>query len=456
MEARNILIIGDQDGDNFIANMLRSAGYSYGLANQNIDLDHIIAKSKPDAIVADVAVNAVDSQAMIQDLTQQAVQIPVIMLVDEAEGVEDIALDQLKDGHHIKTSTRLALLDTLKQKLSGKNNNSKEVIAQDLYSKQVLSLAQRAAPSHVSVLISGESGVGKEVIARYIHDCSDRADKPFVAINCAAIPDTMLEASLFGYEKGAFTGANKSHEGKFEQAQGGTLLLDEISEMPLGLQAKLLRVLQEREVERLGSQNMISLDVRVIVTTNCNLQREVAEGNFRKDLYYRLNVFPIHWVPLRERPLDIIPMAEYLIKHHAQIINREVPSLSEGAKRLLIQYGWPGNAREMDNVIQRALIMQPGTHLEMADFLLDAGLQVVSQQPEVSNNDTETSGLKDQEHSLIISTLHRTKGNRTKAAELLSISPRTLRYKLARMREKGMDIPSPSRRYSAQKDQGET
>ncbi len=325
-------------------------------------------------------------------------------------------------------------------------------VAMDPASKQLLALAKQVANSDVSVLISGESGVGKEVVARYIHDNSARKDKPFVAINCAAIPDNMLEATLFGYEKGAFTGAIKGHTGKFEQAQQGTLLLDEVSEMPLSLQVKLLRVLQEREVEPLGSHKTIQLNVRIIATTNRDLQQEVEKGNFRKDLYYRLNIFPIHWVPLRERPLDIVPLAEYLLAHHAHLMKRNMPTISQQAQTRLLTHLWPGNAREMDNVMQRALILSSEDELQAEFFKMDA-IPDERAQPKVENHSSSTAsrGLKEQEYELILNTLKETSGNRSMAAKKLNVSPRTLRYKLARMREKGFSVPPRTRGPASKK-----
>jgi two-component system response regulator FlrC len=324
-------------------------------------------------------------------------------------------------------------------------------VSMDPSSQNVLKLARLAADSQIPVVISGESGVGKEVIARYIHDNSDRADKPFVAINCAAIPENMLEASLFGYEKGAFTGAHKEYPGKFEQAQGSTLLLDEISEMPLSLQAKLLRVLQEKEVERIGSTKVISLDVRVIATTNRDLKEEISDGAFREDLYYRLNVFPIHWQPLRERPLDVIPMAQYLLARHSQLAGRTLPTFSAAAKQRIIEHSWPGNTREMDNVIQRALILQTGDHLDESDLLFDHAIDTrianrnIKAPATASVNATsisEVGSLKQKEYQFIIDVLNETRGNRTVAAKRLNISPRSMRYKLAKMREIGMQVPA--------------
>src|ERR1700760_4075837 len=226
-------------------------------------------------------------------------------------------------------------------------------------SMRLIELSRRVAASDCTVLIVGESGTGKEVLARFIHRCSPRRTQPFIAVNCAAIPENMLEAMLFGYERGAFTGAHAAHPGKFEQAQGGTLLLDEITEMPLGLQAKLLRVLQEREVERLGGRTPIALDVRVLATTNRRLREEVAAGRFREDLYYRLNVFPLALAPLRQRRDDILPLAMQLLGLRSRV-GESIPALSAEAAQLLLTYSWPGNVRELDNLLQRAQILVTG------------------------------------------------------------------------------------------------
>jgi two-component system response regulator FlrC len=301
------------------------------------------------------------------------------------------------------------------------------------------------------VLISGESGTGKEVLARYIHQHSHRASQPFIAINCAAIPDNMLEATLFGHEKGSFTGAIAAQAGKFEQADGGTILLDEISEMPLGLQAKLLRVLQEREVERVGARKPITLDIRVVATTNRDLAGEVAAGRFREDLYYRLSVFPLAWRPLRERTADILPLAERLLARHVNKMKHSAARLSPEAQACLIGYPWPGNVRELDNAIQRALILQQGGLIQPQDFCLSgpvacAPLPALVQAPvrpvEVQSEPAGALGddLRRREFQMIIDTLRTERGRRKEAAERLGISPRTLRYKLAQMRDAGMDV----------------
>jgi two-component system response regulator FlrC len=345
-------------------------------------------------------------------------------------------------------------------------------------SMRLIDLARRVAASDCTVLIVGESGTGKEVLARFIHRCSPRARQPFIAVNCAAIPENMLEAMLFGYERGAFTGAHAAHAGKFEQAQGGTLLLDEITEMPLGLQAKLLRVLQEREVERLGGRTPIPLDVRVLATTNRRLREEVAAGRFREDLYYRLNVFPLAIAPLRVRRDDVLPLAMQLLSARCRP-GEQIPALSADAAHLLLTYSWPGNVRELDNLLQRALILVNGPvirqeHIQFelandggaAEPAAKAALatgSVLERAPAAAFAaggaapdgpmtiaiassralpNSLANSLDQAERDLILDALRSGQGNRREAAERLGISQRTLRYKLARLREAGIDVPA--------------
>jgi len=317
-----------------------------------------------------------------------------------------------------------------------------EPVACAASSRRLIELAQRVAATECTVLIVGESGTGKEVLARFIHRNSPRAPQPFVAVNCAAIPETMLEAMLFGYERGAFTGAHASHAGKFEQAQGGTLLLDEITEMPLGLQAKLLRVLQEREVERLGGRGPISLDVRVLATTNRRLREEVAAGRFREDLYYRLNVFPLALAPLRARRDDVLPLAMQLLASRVRP-GAQIPALSAEAAHLLLTCQWPGNVRELDNLLQRALILVNGPVIrpEHIQFEL-AGEQAAEARPETLAPASLAASLDQRERDLILNALRAGNGSRREAAESLGISARTLRYKLARLREAGIEVPA--------------
>jgi len=339
-----------------------------------------------------------------------------------------------------------------KQAVNGQRHEP-EPVAFAPNSIRLIELARRVAASDCTVLIVGESGTGKEVLARFIHRCSPRSRQPFIAVNCAAIPENMLEAMLFGYERGAFTGAHAAHPGKFEQAQGGTLLLDEITEMPLGLQAKLLRVLQEREVERLGGRTPISLDVRVLATTNRRLREEVAAGRFREDLYYRLNVFPLAISPLRARRDDVLPLAMQLLSGRCRP-GEQIPALGADAAHLLLTYPWPGNVRELDNLLQRALILVNGPvihkdhiQFELANEAGHAGepAPVVAIKPavvEVPSSNSLARSLDETERDLILDALRTGQGSRREVAERLGISQRTLRYKLARLREAGVDVPA--------------
>jgi two-component system response regulator FlrC len=436
-----VLIVED---DNILREALTDtvdmAGYSYVAAENGNEAIKILEKNKPSIVVSDVRMDGINGHELLKEIKKKTPGIPVILIT--AHGTINDAVDAMRCGavdYLLKPFEPNILINKIEKFI---RPDEKEIdgdpIAEDPKSQELISLALRVAGSEATVMISGESGTGKEVLAHYIHDHSNRRDKPFVAINCAAIPEQMLEATLFGYEKGAFTGAYKAMPGKFEQAQGGTILLDEISEMDLGLQAKLLRVLQEKEVERIGGTKLIPLDVRVLATSNRDMKKEVDEGKFREDLYYRLNVFPLHWIPLRERPQDIIPVAEYLINRNWDKDNPAIPKLSENAKQAMQAYSWPGNAREMDNVIQRALILQNGGIIEREDLQL----------PETDNLDSnivvtgksKSKNLQTHEFDLIAETLSDQQGNRQKVAKVLGISERTLRYKLAKMRELGYQL----------------
>lgn len=321
---------------------------------------------------------------------------------------------------------------------------SREPVIVDAATRALYALAARVAATDCTVLLNGESGTGKEVLARFIHDRSPRARAAFVAINCAAIPESMLEAMLFGYERGAFTGAHAAHAGKFEQAQGGTLLLDEITEMPLALQAKLLRVLQEREVERLGGQSLVELDVRVVATTNRDLREQVRAGRFREDLFYRLCVFPMTIPSLRERRDDVLPLAMRLLEMRCQRGAR-IPALSADAAQLLLTYTWPGNIRELDNLLQRALILAGDTVIEACHIRFEglgeapagrAGTPVVA-----LHGRPLRGSLRAAENQILLDALRAGETRRDVAARL-GISPRTLRHKLAQLRSAGIDVPA--------------
>jgi two-component system response regulator FlrC len=319
----------------------------------------------------------------------------------------------------------------------------REPVVVDGATRALYALASRVAITDCTVLISGESGTGKEVLARFIHERSPRATQAFVAINCAAIPENMLEAMLFGYERGAFTGAHNAHAGKFEQAQGGTLLLDEITEMPLSLQAKLLRVLQEREVERLGARAMLSLNVRVLATTNRDLRAEVKAGRFREDLYYRLCVFPMAIPALRERRDDVLPLAMRMLEVRSQPGQR-IPALSADAAQLLLRYSWPGNIRELDNLLQRAMILANAAVIEASHVRFESLREVSVPRalaPVVELGRALRGSLRATEKRILMDAL-RAGQSRRDVAEQLGISPRTLRYKLAQLRSAGVDVPA--------------
>jgi two-component system response regulator FlrC len=327
-------------------------------------------------------------------------------------------------------------------------------IAVDPESLSVLALAERLAASEIPVLINGPTGTGKEVLSRFIHDHSPRRDKPFVAVNCAAMPETMLEAMLFGHQKGAFTGATGASEGFFRAADGGTLLLDEVAEMPLALQAKLLRALQEGEVVPIGATTPIKVDVRVIACANRDLPLEVQEGRFRADLYYRINVFPLTLCPLQSRTEDIAPLAFALMLRHTSA-GQTAPWISDAALAMLRHHGWPGNVRELENVIRRALLLAGGSAAILPEHIhFDSAARLVASEPSASSPDhsggemsvpnSETGGRKLSnivqlhEARAIMDTLAQCGGSRVAAARLLGISERTLRYRLASFRDAGI------------------
>ncbi len=311
------------------------------------------------------------------------------------------------------------------------------LVAVDEKSREALELARKVAASEVSVLLTGPSGVGKEVLARYVHLMSARRQGPFVAVNCAAIPEALLETTLFGHEKGAFTGALRAQAGKFELAAAGTLLLDEISELPLTLQAKLLRVLQERVVERVGGHEAIALDVRIIATSNRDLADEVASGRFREDLFYRINVFPIALAPLAQRRGDILPLARAMVRRHAAD-GKVQPTLSAAAESLLQEQAWPGNVRELENAVQRALVLCEGANITPEHL----GLRLVPTDrvdAMAAPSDWLGGDVRGVEKALILSTLAAVKGSRKAAVARLGISERTLRYRLQQYRAEGID-----------------
>ncbi|MGY5540365.1 sigma-54-dependent transcriptional regulator [Vibrio brasiliensis] len=466
MAQSKVLIVEDDEGlREALVDTLALAGYEWLEADSAEDALVKLKSNNVDIVVSDVQMAGMGGLALLRSIKQHWPNLPVLLMTAYAN-IED-AVSAMKDGaidYMAKPFAPEVLLNMVSRYAPVKSDDNGDAVVADEKSIKLLALADKVAKTDASVMVLGPSGSGKEVMSRYIHNASLRKDGPFVAINCAAIPDNMLEATLFGYEKGAFTGAVQACPGKFEQAQGGTILLDEISEMDLSLQAKLLRVLQEREVERLGSRKSIKLDVRVLATSNRDLKSYVQEGNFREDLYYRLNVFPIAWPALCERPGDIEPLSKHLIERHCQKLGMPVPTLTASATDKLMSYSWPGNVRELDNVMQRALILSDNAVIDSEQILLEgldwqdaSSLQVavetgVCQVPDVKPVAEATSSLasgsglggelRDQEYAIILEILEECNGRRKEMAEKLGISPRTLRYKLAKMRDAGIDIPN--------------
>lgn len=428
-----------------------------------------LAQQNFDMVISDVNMGGMDGHALLEEIKRTKPFLPVLLIT--AFGSIERSVKAIQSGaadYLVKPFEPKLLISLVERYALGQNVTGEEPIAVAPASRQLFDMAKRVAVTDSTVLISGASGTGKEVVARYIHSHSERSKKPFVAINCAAIPESMLEATLFGHEKGAFTGAHQAVAGKFEQANEGTLLLDEISEMDLGLQAKLLRVLQEREVERVGGRKVIPLDLRIIATTNRELRAYVDAGKFREDLFYRLSVFPLVWPTLAQRKEDILPLAEFLLAKQAKKMGRGAVKWSSLAKQYLLAYGWPGNVRELDNIIQRALILQSGAEIQGEDLLFDSafaappavegmaaiisptknhvpqsnGVEPMAQSDGYRNQAAENleGGLKLREYEMIRETLENCLGSRKSTAEKLGISARTLRYKMAKMREEGWAV----------------
>ncbi|MFT5692878.1 MAG: two-component system response regulator FlrC [Oceanicoccus sp.] len=472
LSATILVVEDDRDLREALVDTLEISGCTVVQAECAEDALQLIPEYALDMVVSDINMGAMDGVALLKEIRRSYPQLPVLLIT--AYGSVSSSVDAIRSGavdYLVKPFKPQLLVDAVSRHVGLANPlECDEPVAVAPSSQQLLQLARRVSETDSTVLICGESGTGKEVLARYIHQNSPRSKMPFVAINCAAIPENMLEGMLFGHEKGAFTGAYSSAPGKFEQANGGTILLDEISEMHFSLQAKILRVIQEREVERLGGRKPIDLDVRIIATTNRQLAEEVSMGRFREDLFYRLSVFPLRWQSLRERLPDIIPLAQKLLSIHTKKMGRVPVALDESAVKELLKHSWPGNVRELDNVMQRALIMQRGSiisdfHLRLDPFGQSLGHmgsnRAVPMDDSVQNDnsiDTHTGitadtlggdlgdDLQRREFEIIVDTLKHEHGSRKNTAEKLGISPRTLRYKLARMRDEGINLDNALQR----------
>ena len=387
-----ILVVEDDDDlRSVIAEILAEGGYTVVCAADAAGALDVLGDDEFSLVLSDINMDGMDGQQLLRRVKRMHPELPVVLMT--AFGSVEQAVQAIRDGANDYIEKPF-LSETLLEAVAryARRTGAGDLIAEDGATLDIVRLAERVAKTDATVMINGESGSGKEVFARYIHDHSARADGPFVAINCAAIPESMLEAMLFGYEKGAFTGAHHARAGKFEQANGGTLLLDEVTEMDIALQAKLLRVLQEKEVERLGSETTMPVDVRVLATSNRNLREAVTDGTFREDLYYRLNVFPLNVPALRDRPADILPLARYFLMVHG---NGRSAVLSSFAQAQLAQYSWPGNVRELENVIQRALILCGSEEIVAEDLHFEAPIESPARQVETGESLEYTLSLHD-------------------------------------------------------------
>lgn len=453
MKSRILIVEDEEKLRRVLSLQLESAGYEAVLAGSAEEALKLAERAN--LVLTDLRLPAMDGMALLEAVQRQNARIPVIVMT--AFGTVEIAVEAMKKGaadflpkpfslDHLMAVVRKALEvqslreeNVLLKEELGRRYQFENIVGYGARMQEILGAVSRVAPSRTTVLLCGESGVGKDLIARAIHHHSPRAAQPFVKINCTAIPENLMESELFGYEKGAFTGAVTAKPGKFEQADGGTVFLDEIGDVPTGIQVKLLRVLQEREFERLGSNKTKQIDVRVIAATNVDLRRALEEGNFREDLYYRLNVFPITIPSLRERSEDIPVLADHFLRKFASETGSAVTGISEAAQHKLVAYHWPGNVRELENVIERSLLYASGTVLQPDDVRLDhAPRRATNGAPGNSNGNgsdflPEGVSLDEHEHQLIREALKRSAGNKSQAARLLGLSRNALRYRLSQM-----------------------
>ena len=488
MVSEPVLIVDDEVEMRIaMSETLKHCGYPVEISHNAIDAIKKFKQNNYSLVITDMTMPKRSGLELLKDIKSIAPAKPVIMAT--AYGTVETAVEAMKHGafDYIKKPINFDSFQFIVQQalnyegmtgnvsidLENKKSNSKpvdlskEIVTENQTMQSLLKVARNVAKSKSTMLIQSESGTGKELLASYIHDNSDRSKRPFVAVNCAALPDTLLESELFGHAKGSFTGATQDYRGKFEQAHTGTILLDEISEMALPLQAKLLRVLQEYQVDKVGGKEPIPIDVRVIATTNQNLLGMIDDGKFREDLYFRLNVIPLALPPLRDRMDDVPVLVKYFVEKHSKINNRKCPAVSRETLNILTNYHWRGNVRELENVMERAMLLCDGEEIQPNHLLMSSQLGETSINADLASitaakttnsksvsvkkdsNDTDyqdsqdSSGLgievgmsmKEAEKRFIFKTLHETKGNRTHAAKTLGISIRTLRNKLNEYRE---------------------
>ncbi|MFT4539847.1 MAG: DNA-binding NtrC family response regulator [Planctomycetota bacterium] len=468
MAIHRILVVDDDSlSRQFLTEAVRTLGYSpMSAVNGREALEHLRAHTgqMPDLVLSDMRMPGMSGIELVDAIQTEWPGLPVVVIT--AHGTIDGAVDAMRKGavdflmKPCSPDTLELVIDRLSReaRLEAENEylrsevgaqSDSPFIAESSVTIDLLRSTARIARSKGTVLVTGESGTGKERIAHYIHGNSPRADKPFIRVNCAALSEQLLESELFGHERGAFTGAHKTRIGRFELADGGTILLDELGEISMSMQTKLLRVLQEEEFERVGGQSTIKVDTRVIAATNKNLATEVAEGRFREDLYYRLHVLPLHVAPLRERVDDILPLAEHFAAAYARNNGLPAPTLDEGTRQRLLTWSWPGNVRELENVIQRAVILGRSGSLVAEDLVFGPTLSTNHASNHAPDKSIELGDLQmatalannpvaEIERIAILATLESTGGNKTEAARRLGLTARTLSNKMKIWRQSGL------------------
>ena len=445
-----LLIVGTLHGQLTLATKLamdKGAAVTHAESAEQV-LKVLRAGRGADLLMVDVAI---DIRALVESLEAERIHVPIVACGTGTDARAAVAAIHAGAKEYIPLPPDPELIAAV---LAAVADDARELVYRDDAMGHVVKLAQQIAPSDASVLITGKSGTGKEVIARYLHAKSNRARKPFISVNCAAIPENLLESELFGHEKGAFTGAIARRIGKFEEATGGTLLLDEISEIDVRLQAKLLRAIQERVIDRVGGTRPVPVDIRIIATSNRNLTDAVRDGTFREDLLYRLNVVNLKLPPLRERPADVLELAQHFARLYSQANGLPLRPLSAEARRQLVVNRWPGNVRELENTIHRAVLLAAGPEIGPEAILAPDGArlnephkpQAVAHAALAAEQVTRAlvgRTVADVERNLILETLKHCLGNRTHAANILGISIRTLRNKLNEYADDGMPVPPP-------------
>ena len=457
MPANPILVVDDEPNmRNALFEALTRQGHAVDLAENGLEALEKFRTHPFDLVITDVRMPRLDGMEVLREVKKSSADTPVVVV--SGYGTVETAVEAMRQGafdYILKPFSLELIEETVERALSSLNgktshlarkqaitgsNGDRPIITDDAGLKRVMGMALNVATSQATVLLQGESGTGKELLARFIHAHSDRSQGPFVAVNCASLPEGLLESELFGHEKGSFTGAVAKKIGKFELADQGTILLDEISEMDLSLQAKLLRVLQEGEIDRVGGKMPTSIDVRVIATTNRDLKAWVDGGNFRQDLYYRLNVIPLTIPPLRHRPADIALLARYFLEKYCKANRKEPKNLTEEALARLQHHDWRGNVRELENIIARGALLSAGAQVHIADLFLEETTANPDSPELPAPPRGELMTIREMEKGLIQQALGETDGNRTHAAKILGISVRTLRNKLAEYKEIGIEL----------------